>query len=200
MRSLSTAAFHLWLLLALLLPLAGAADVTRGVDTDTGLASWRLASDAAEFELIQRLPDQTRGFFEARHFPAAVADKIARSCIFQTIIRNTGAAGSAVPIAVDLGDWRIARDGQETALRLKESWLASWPDAEVGRDAKLAFRWAMFPSRQKFLPGDYNWGMTAFGLPPGAVFDLHLVWRSGNYEESGWLRGIECAPDVEKMK
>jgi hypothetical protein len=201
MRLYLAATRRLGFLFTLLLPVQGAAaDVTRGVDADTGLANWRLVAGDARFELIQRLPDQTRGFFEARHFPAAVADEIARSCIFQTIIRNTGAAGSGTAVAVDLVDWRVVHDGKEDALRLKETWLAAWPDAEVGRDAKLAFRWAMFPTRQEFLPGDYNWGMTAFGLAPGAVFDLRLVWRSGGRAESGWIRGIECAPDVEKLK
>jgi hypothetical protein len=183
------------------LPLADAAQhVTHAIDADTGLASWRLAAGNARFELIQRLPDQTRGFFEARHFPAAVADEIARSCIFQTIIRNTGAAGDGAAVAVDLGDWRVAHDGREDPLRLKDPWLAAWPDAQVGRDAKLAFRWAMFPASQEFLPGDYNWGMTAFGLPPGTGFDLRIVWRSAGRAESGWIRGIECTPDVDTLK
>ena len=200
MRSIHAYTRCLGLLLVLSHPVTGAADVARGVDADTGLAKWRLTAGAAEFELIQRLPDQTRGFFQARHFPVAVADEIAGNCIFQTIIRNTGASGSGESVAIDLGTWRVIRDGREGPLRLKEPWLASWSDADVGKDAQLAFRWAMFPTRQEFLPGDYNWGMTAYGLPPGAVFDLHLTWRSGGREESGWIRGIECAPDVEKLK
>jgi hypothetical protein len=199
MKRLRAAAHSLGFLFTLS-PAAGAAEVTRGVDADTGLASWRLTAGDARFELIQRLPDQTRGFFEARHFPVEVADEIARNCIFQTIIRNAGATGSGGPIAVDLGEWRVAHGGREDAPRLKEPWLAAWPDAQVGRNAKLAFRWAMFPTRQEFLPGDYNWGMTAYGLPPGAEFDLRLVWHSGGRAESGWIRGIECAPDVEKLK
>lgn len=187
-------------LLAMTLAAAYAGDIARGVDADTGLAKWRFIAGDAEFELIQRLPDQTRGFFQARHFPAAVADEIARGCIFQTIIRNTGASGNGAAVAIDLGTWRVMHDGREGALKLKESWLAAWSDADVGRDARLAFQWAMFPDRQEFLPGDYNWGMTAYGLPPGSRFDLRLVWQAGGREESGWMRGIECAPDVEKLK
>jgi hypothetical protein len=150
--------------------------------------------------LIQRLPDQTRGFYQARNFPLAVADEIARNCIFQTIIRNKGASGTGRPIAVNLETWRITRDGTETGMKLKEPWLASWPGTTVGQAARLAFQWAMFPTRQEFLPGDYNWGMTAYGLSPGSAFDLHLTWQTGGREDSGWIRGIECAPDVEKLK
>jgi hypothetical protein len=181
------------------LPVA-AAEVVRSADGETGLAKWRFTAGDIEIELIQRLPDQTRGFFQARDFPTHVADEIARNCIFQTIIRNTGASGDGSPVAIDLETWRIRHDGAEGGMKLKESWLASWPEATVGQAARLAFQWALFPSRQEFLPGDYNWGMTAYGLPAGTVFDLLVVWQSGGLADSGWIRGIECAPDVEKLK
>lgn len=176
------------------------ADVVRSVDGETGLAKWSFTAGDVEVELIQRLPDQTRGFYQARNFPVAVADEIARNCIFQTIIRNTGGSGADSPLAVDLATWRVRHAGKEGGMKLKEPWLASWPETAVGQAARLAFQWAMFPTRQEFLPDDYNWGMTAYGLSPGSVFDLHLAWRTGGREDFGWIRGIECAPDVEKLK
>jgi hypothetical protein len=177
-----------------------ASGVERGADGETGLAKWRFTSGEVEIELIQRLPDQTRGFFEARQFPAAVADEIARNCIFQTIIRNPGTSGAGGPLAVDLATWRVSHDGVEGGVKLKEPWLASWPGTAVGQAARLAFQWALFPTRQEFLPGDYNWGMTAYGLSPGSMFDLLVVWQHGGLTGSGWIRGIECAPDVEQLK
>jgi hypothetical protein len=193
--------YGLGLLLAVLpcLPEA-AADVVRSADGETGLAKWSFTAGDLGIELIQRLPDQTRGFFQARNFPAMVADEIARNCIFQTIIRNTGGSGAGSPLAVDLGAWRIRHDGTEAGIKLKEPWLAAWPEAVVGQAARLAFQWAMFPTRQEFLPGDYNWGMTAYGLAPGSAFDLLVVWQQGGLADSGWIRGIECVPDVEKLK
>jgi len=176
------------------------ADVVRSSDGETGLAKWSFTADGVEIELIQRLPDQTRGFFQARDFPTAVADEIAKNCIFQTIIRNKGTSGAGSPVAVDLTTWRIRHDGAEGRMKLKETWLAPWPEATVGQAARLAFQWALFPTRQEFLPGDYNWGMTAYGLPAGSVFDLLVVWQSGGVADTGWIRGIECAPDVEKLK
>jgi hypothetical protein len=181
------------------LPVA-AAEVVRSADGATGLAKWSFSAGDVEIELIQRLPDQTRGFFQARDFPADVADEIAKACIFQTIIRNTGTPDAGSPVAIDLETWRIRHDGAESGVKLKESWLASWPEATVGQAARLAFQWALFPTRQEFLPGDYNWGMTAYGLPAGSIFDLLVVWRSGGLADSGWIRGIECTPDVEKLK
>jgi len=190
-----------WVLLALVpsLPVA-AAGVSRSTDGNTGLAKWSFTADDLEIELIQRLPDQTRGFFQARDFPTAVADEIAGNCIFQTIIRNRNTSGAGHPVSIDLHAWRIRHGDVEDGMKLKESWLASWPGETVGQAARLAFQWALFPTRQEFLPGDYNWGMTAYGLPAGSVFDLLVVWRSEGLEDSGWIRGIECAPDVEKLK
>ncbi len=188
------------LLLAALPAIAGAGDVVRSVDGETGLAKWSFTAGDVGIELIQRLPDQTRGFFQARNFPPAVADEIARNCIFQTIIRNNGASGSGSPVTVNLETWRIRHDGVEGGVKLKEPWLASWSEASAGPAARLAFQWAMFPTRQEFLPGDYNWGMTAFGLSPGSAFDLHVTWQNGELADSGWIRGIECAPDVENLK
>jgi hypothetical protein len=190
-----------WLLLAVMMRLpVAAAGVMRSADGETGLAKWSFIAGDVEIDLIQRLPDQTRGFFQARKFPAAVADEIARNCIFQTIIRNKGIPGAGNPLSVNLATWRIRHDGTEGGVKLKEPWLASWSGGAVGQAARLAFQWAMFPTRQEFLPGDYNWGMTAYGLSPGTAFDLLVVWRSGGLADSGWIRGIECAPDVEKLK
>jgi hypothetical protein len=187
------------LALLTVLPVA-AAEVVKSADGETGLAKWSFTAGDVEIELLQRLPDQTRGFFQARDFPVAVADEIARNCIFQTIIRNGGTPGAGSPVAIDLGTWRIRHDGAENGIKLKEAWLASWPEATVGQAARLAFQWALFPTRQEFLPGDYNWGMTAYGLSAGSVFDLKVLWQSGGVAESGWIRGIECAADVEKLK
>lgn len=191
--------------LAVLLPafLAGmplTAQVVQESDPETGLRSWRFTAGNLAVELIQRLPDQTRGFFLARGFPAEIADEIAANCIFQTIIRNTGEQDGDATIGVDLAQWRVIQAGREQGIRLKEPWSASWPDEAVAGASRLAFRWALFPTRQEFLRDDYNWGMTAFGLPPGTVFDLVLAWQEAGKVHSARLEGIECAPDVERLR
>ncbi len=184
----------------LLQPSLATATVVRSADEETGLVKWHFTSDDLEIELIQRLPDQTRGFFLARGFSSEVTDEIATSCVLQTIVRNRGLAGAGVPIVIDLGQWRMVQAGRSGGIRLKEAWIASWPEDRVSEAARLAFRWATFPTTQEFLPGDYNWGMTAYGLPPGAVFDLNVVWQQGGQTQDGWIRGIECPADVDSLK
>jgi hypothetical protein len=191
---------RLSLLLVFLPGMLCAAEVSRSADEETGLRKWRLVEGIFEVELVQRLPDQTRGFFMARGFPAAIADEIAVSCIFQTIIRNTGSRTAGGAVSVDLAQWRVISEAGEQGIRLKEPWLASWPETTVGKASRLAFQWALFPTRQEFLADDYNWGMTAFGLAPGAVFDLDLVWQEDGKVHTARIAAIECAPDVERLQ
>ena len=136
----------------------------------------------------------------ARGFPAAIAEEVAVSCIFQTIIRNTGGPDAGGTIGMDLAQWRVLHAGGERGIRLKEPWIASWPEDMVGEASRLAFQWALFPTQQEFLADDYNWGMTAFGLPPGAVFDLDLTWQVNGKAHTARIAAIECAPDVERLR
>ncbi len=172
------------------------ADLSKTQDMETGLIGWKLKQGSLELELVQRLPDQTRAFFLARGFPAGIADDLGKSCIFQTILRNTGIDSSTSPaLTVSLKDWRVSQGDTSRALKLKESWDQAWPDAVVSKSARLAFRWATFPSRQTFQPGDYNWGMISFGLAPGTRFDLRLVWNEGGEKRSKQIENLICAPD-----
>ncbi len=176
------------------------ADVTRSVNPDSGLEGWRFSSGDIEFELIQRLPDQTRAMFMNHEFSREVIEQLTLSCMFQTIIRNTGKSGSDRAVSVDLTQWRIRHDGNTGGILLKEPLLASWSDEDASPAAKLVVRWGMFPTQQEFLPGDYNWGMTAYGVPPGSVFDLEVIWKQGDKQHSFEIRDILCAPDVDKLK
>ena len=191
----------LLLLLALLLPcLSLAVEVIHSADPETGLRKWHLVGDNLEIELVQRLPDQTRAFFMARGFSPAIAGEIAVSCIFQTIIRNPGSHAEGGTVSVDLSQWRVIHDGGELALRLKEPWIASWPETAVSEASRLAFQWALFPTQQEFLADDYKWGMTAIGLPPGSVFDLDVVWQADGKPRTARLAALECAPDVARLR
>jgi peroxiredoxin len=82
-----------------------AATIERGVDAETGLRSWEWREAGVVLRLVQRLPDQTRGFFLARGFSGGAADRIADACIFQTIFRNEGEQ----PLVYSLDDWRADR-------------------------------------------------------------------------------------------
>ena len=176
-----------------LLPGMLQAAVEAGVDADTGLHSWEWREAGVSLRLVQRLPDQTRAFFQARGFSSAAAERIANACIFQTIFRNE----SERPLNYLLDDWRVRHQGGSGKLMTRESWDAVWQEGEASQAARIALRWSLLPTRQQFAPGDYNWGMTGFGLPPGSAFDLEMVVQLGDEQLTTSIEGIVCAPDRE---
>lgn len=170
-----------------------AAVVESGVDKETGLRSWEWREAGVSLRLVQRLPDQSRAFFQARGFSSAAAERIASACIFQTIFRNE----SGQPLSYLLDDWRILHRGASRKLVTRERWDAVWQEGEASQAARIALRWSLLPTRQRFEPGDYNWGMTGFGLPSGSTFDLEMVLRLGGEKLIRTIEGIVCAPDRE---
>ena len=170
------------------------AEEIKGADPDTGLRFWRWEGGGISFELVQRLPDQTRAFFQARGFDAESADDIGLACVFQTIFRNTGTTNTGA-VEYDLAQWQVIVDTSSSGIKLKEQWDADWDARGISESSQIAFRWSFLPSRQRFEPGDYNWGMTSFGLNPGAQFDLVLHWSWGDAQQTGRITNIECAPD-----
>jgi len=183
------------------------AEITKTELAETKLIEWKLVEQNLELKLIQRLPDQTRSFFEARGFSKAITNDIATSCVFQTITRNNSKNKNQT-LHISLKKWRIKTDGKIQPVKLKETWEQQWRDSQVKISSKIAFRWATFPTEQSFEPsGDYNWGMISFGLKPGSVFDLYVEWKtndqainnqtnndqtSSTQTNSIWINNITC--------
>ena len=184
----------------LLMPLLCAAEVQRSANEDNGLEKWHFIDRDIEIELVQRLPDQTRALLMNHAFSREVIEQLALSCMFQTIIRNTGKSGAEQTISIDLTQWRMQHAGKTSGILQKEPLLASWSDEDADAAAKLVIRWGMFPTQQEYLPGDYNWGLTAYGIPPGSRFDLAVTWQEDEVQRRGEIKDIMCAPDVDKLK
>ena len=197
-----TRSVPVWIMSMLLItamPVTGG-EVRRSINEENGLQGWHFTDSDIEIELVQRLPDQTRALLMNHNFSREVIEQMALSCMFQTIVRNTGKSASNRVVSIDLTEWRLLHDGKADKLLMKEPLLASWTDADADPAAKLVVRWGMFPTQQEYLPGDYNWGLTAYGIPPGATFDLDVAWREGGALQRGEIKGVVCAPDVDKLK
>jgi len=172
-------------------PLLADGEVRRGVEQETGRLSWSWSDDGVSVELVQLLPDQTRAFFLARGFDGETTERIAMSCVFQTIFRNDGTKA----ITFDLGEWVVVHRGERLGMRTREVWDPEWDREGINEAARIAFRWALLPTRQGFEAGDYNWGMTSYGLSPGDVFDLEVGFERGGDNVLGRIPGIECSRD-----
>lgn len=169
--------------------------VTRGLDSENGLRFWQWDADGVLLRLTQRLPDQTRGFFEARGFAPKVADEIARACVFQSMFKNTAERNGGA-IEFDLNEWRVISGTGRHRLLVRQHWDREWARRQVSKAARIAFEWSLLPTRQRYAPGDYNWGMTVYGLPPGETFDLEFSWYRNGQRFVQTLEAIECAPDI----
>lgn len=186
--------------LLLLLPVMLQASVTETTNQVNGLRGWHFIDGDIEIELIQRLPDQTRAMFMKHGFSRDAIEQLALSCMFQTIIRNTNVSGKGQTIALNLTSWRTQYASHEYGIVLKEGLLNSWSKQDADEDAILVVTWAMFPTWQDYLPSDYNWGLTAYGIPPGAMFDLDVAWQENGEQRTGTIPGMVCAPDVDRLK
>ncbi len=175
----------------LLLAASAAGEVTVEVGPRTGLKSWTWRHDGVSLRLVQRLPDQTRAYLLARGFDAEGADLVARNCLFGSMFRNDGTR----PLDFDLTTWKVVQGARTGSLLTREYWARRLEEAGVPRAGRIAFHWSLLPTRQHFEPGDYNWGMTSYGLPPGSTFDLVLRIELDGRPLEARIPDLECAPE-----
>ena len=72
-------------------------------EEQTNLNIWEWREAGISFQLIQRTPDETRAFFQARDFSSSDSNIIAKTCVFQTIVRNDGKQS----LSYNLNDWQV---------------------------------------------------------------------------------------------
>lgn len=167
-----------------------------GIDQDAALPYWQISDQGMSMRLVQRLPDQTRGYFIARGFADKEADLIARSCVFQTVFKNISNRNQSSQLEYNLHDWIVAVGSRHQGLKLREDWQREWQKRKVTQAAQVAFEWSLYPTQQVYQPGDYNWGMSIFNLAPGTKFDLTVVWRQYGKTHSATIKDIRCAADI----
>jgi hypothetical protein len=177
------------------LAVPAAAVISTGIDAEAELPYWEVVEHGVSIRLVQRLPDQTRGFYQARGFSIADAERVAQSCMFQTVIKNVAPPSDPGVIEYNLDEWIVHAGGAQRRMKTREDWQKEWTARRAPRAAQLAFEWGLMPTRQTYRPGDYNWGLSVFDLAPGTSFDLDAVWRQGGERRSARLKGVVCAPD-----
>lgn len=189
---------HSWVVaLVMSMSMNAMATLSTGTDEQAQLPYWEISDASMVLRLVQRLPDQTRGFFTARGFSAEHAEVIAQSCVFQTVFKNQSQHGAPSPLEYDLREWIVSMAGAAQGMKTREDWKVQWQRLGVALPAQLAFEWSLYPTQQVYQAGDYNWGMSTFNLKPGTAFDLKLVWRQHGRVHSETIRGMRCAPDVD---
>ena len=169
--------------------------VEHGEDPDTGLKYWLWNNDGFLLRLTQRLPDQTRAYFEARGFDKASTETAGTSCIFQTMIKNTGTNPSD-KISADIRDWQVISGDVAKPLLHREYWRNYWLDQKQPESARVAFEWSLLPESVEYDINDYNWGMSSYGLAPGSQFDLIFTWQRQGKKYQGRINDVICPHDI----
>lgn len=174
-----------------------AATVTTGIDEQAKLPYWELKDQGMVLRLVQRLPIQSRAFFLARGFNKQQAERIAQSCVFQTVFKNISDEGSQPgPLSYNLRDWKVVMNGKQKGLKVREDWMKEWQAEKVTKPVQLAFEWALYPTQQSYKAGDYNWGMSVFNLKPSSKFDLTVIWTQFGNKHKETIKNMECAADI----
>ena len=163
----------------------------QSVDMKTKAIKW--SGNGLKVELQTMPLDLVRAFFLGRGFAAADAEFIAQTgCIFRSAIGNSGTKTDDPEITVQLADWRVITPKGEHHPRTRQSWAATWDKKNISDNAKTAFYWAFFPTKQAYQPSDYNWGMISLALPPGSKFDLEIRWSMTGKPKTTMLKNLEC--------
>jgi len=169
--------------------------VQKRIQEDSAVGSYRWIVDSASgvrFQLVQRIPDQTRSFYNGRGFSLEAADRYASACVMQTIVNNNSADKA---VTFDLADWRVVHHGSAHPLKLTAEWQHEWERLNVPKAARIAFQWSQFPNVQRHQPGDWFQGMIAAELPPDTKFELAIKWAENGEARSVIIKDLLCAKD-----
>ena len=170
-----------------------AASVSRHDQTASGLSGWLVQDETIKIELNPLLKDQVRAFYLGRGFSEQLTERIAQSCVYQTVIQNVSDEGKNTLLDIDLSEWSI--EGVDGLVQLipKDRWIQEWAESGVSEASILAFRWATFPTQQHYeLTGDYGWGMILFGAQPDDIFNLRAKWRVNGRSYEQLIEGLNC--------
>ncbi|WP_455217039.1 hypothetical protein [Kaarinaea lacus] len=184
------------LLLLFVMSYTAGAEVVTGTDDIAQLPFWEWRNDYMTVRLVQRLPDQTRAYFSGRGFQPSVVKIISGFCIFQTVYTNTTSEKNKRVVEHDVRDWRYRYKGKDFLMKPREDWKYDWQDLDVAQPQIVAFEWSLFPTRQTFQAGDYNWGMSVFKVNHGDSFDFELNWIVDGMKQTATIPGITCAKDI----
>src|SRR3990170_7159798 len=122
-------------MLSLAVPVA--AVINTGTDAEAGLPYWEVVEHGVSIRLVQRLPDQTRGFFQARGFSIEDSELIAQGCVFQTVFKNISASSEPSTIEYNLRDWGVRAAGARRGLKTREDWQKEWSARKAPQPAQL---------------------------------------------------------------
>lgn len=117
-----------------------------------------------------RTPAQIRAFYEARGFPQAALDLLARSCFLSVGIVN----GSRQIVWLEPARFDISTEdhGRRRPLELRDHrwWQARWSSLAVDKPQQATFGWTLLPLSRDLRPDEPVGGNIVIERVSGPVF------------------------------
>lgn len=150
-----------------------------------GLLTWNSKSEGFSVEFIQLLPDFVRAVFGKQHFPKEEIERIAKYCVFGSIVKNI----SQQRLSYRVADWYYTvKGGKKHPVKTKTQWLEEWRAAGIG------FSWVLLPDSHDLEVGDWQQGFTTVKLPREAQFDFTYIWKLDGVEHTTTIKDMRCPP------
>jgi hypothetical protein len=133
-------------------------------------------------------------FLQGRGFTPEQATAIAKSaCIHKLEIHNKAASNDKPAITANLNHWSVRSVAGVHPPITRDKWHDRLNRDNLSKPARIAFGWALFPTEQIFWPGDYNWGLIAFGLKTKTQFTLEIKWQVGQKNREKIIKNLRCS-------
>lgn len=153
---------------------------------------------------IQSLPStQVNAFYINRGFNETTLSAYRQACVFSFKIQNVRQDGKSINLDQQQWQWRLLEANQPIQAFSTQAWLEKWNKLGLNKPAQVAFRWAQFPDKQTYAPGDWNQGMIAVPLPAqkqkqNQALQLQMRWTVlGSKQETPHhlnAQPLNCAP------
>ncbi|MBF0193075.1 MAG: hypothetical protein HQL71_00900 [Magnetococcales bacterium] len=155
--------------------------------------------DNLRLELRPFAVNTSEAFLQARGFSQDQAKAVAKkACIHKLEIHNTATNAENIAIIIDLKKWIVITSANPPTHppAVREVWPKRWQNTFAknmpNKRAKIAFKWALFPTYQVFWPADYNWGLIAFDLEANTEFKLQIQFKIDEKIYKKTFKNLRC--------
>lgn len=147
-------------------------------------------NEQLKLELFPRSTEQMAGFFEARGFPPAMAQKLSAYCFFTVVIKNKMNG----KLWLDLSKWDFSTQQKHLSRMPRSKWPPVWESLKIPLAAQSTFRWTLLPETLNFYAHETEGGNIIL-QQTNAPFELHARFGIGQQQDLllATVKNLQCA-------
>jgi len=162
----------------------------------TGTEAISFENDVIKLRLRPRTTQQMAAFFEARGFPQAMRQRLAKYCFMTVVMKNK----STDVVWLELDNWRFQSAHGSVERIPRSHWPPLWQQMHIPLAAQSTFRWTLLPERLDFQPQEGEGGNILL-VPIKATFALRARFAVGKDKRTAFnihVSNLRCASDPER--